>query len=137
MNYRGPFQVRADRNRREPEIKHPYDDNVRVTRSLVCGSDLHLYHGLVPDTRGGMTFGHEFTGIVEKEDQVYGPDLLKLCRVHSDKIEKRHGIDYTEKTLAFGAFHKMDNRGGSIGNLESWAGGINHLKEQHLMLFTG
>src|SRR3954447_7138712 len=66
MNFRGPFRIRADRNRPEPEIKHPFDAIVRVTRSLICGSDLHLYHGLVPDTRVGMTFGHEFTGIVEE-----------------------------------------------------------------------
>lgn len=66
MNYRGPYRIRADRNRPEPEIQHPYDAIVRVTRSLICGSDLHLYHGLVPDTRVGMTFGHEFTGIVEE-----------------------------------------------------------------------
>jgi len=65
MNFRGPFRIRADRNMPEPEIKHPYDAIVRVTRSLICGSDLHLYHGLVPDTRVGMTFGHEFTGVVE------------------------------------------------------------------------
>ena len=66
MNYRGPFRVRADHNRPEPEILHPQDAIVRVTRSCICGSDLHLYHGLVPDTRVGMTFGHEFTGIVEE-----------------------------------------------------------------------
>lgn len=66
MNYRGPFRVRADRNKPDPEIQHPGDAIVRVTRSCICGSDLHLYHGLVPDTRVGMTFGHEFTGIVEE-----------------------------------------------------------------------
>lgn len=66
MNYRGPFRVRADHNRPDPEILHPNDAIVRVTRSCICGSDLHLYHGLVPDTRVGMTFGHEFTGIVEE-----------------------------------------------------------------------
>src|ERR1044071_3568479 len=66
MNYRGPYRVRADRNRPEPEILHPQDAIVRVTRSCICGSDLHLYHGMVPDTRVGMTFGHEFTGIVEE-----------------------------------------------------------------------
>src|SRR5438045_672989 len=64
MNFRGPFRIRVDRNKTMPEIKHPYDAIVRVTRSLICGSDLHLYHGLVPDTRVGMTFGHEFTGVV-------------------------------------------------------------------------
>ena len=66
MNYRGPFRVRADRDRPDPEILHPNDAIVRVTRSCICGSDLHLYHGLVPDTRVGMTFGHEFTGVVEE-----------------------------------------------------------------------
>ena len=66
MNFRGPFRVRADRTKALPEILHPNDAIVRVTRSCICGSDLHLYHGLVPDTRVGMTFGHEFTGIVEE-----------------------------------------------------------------------
>ena len=66
MNFRGPFRVRVDRNKPMPEIKHPQDAIVRVTRSCICGSDLHLYHGLVPDTRVGMTFGHEFTGVVEE-----------------------------------------------------------------------
>ena len=65
MNYRGPFRVRADQ-KPYPEILHPNDAIVRVTRSCICGSDLHLYHGIVPDTRVGMTFGHEFTGIVEE-----------------------------------------------------------------------
>jgi threonine dehydrogenase-like Zn-dependent dehydrogenase len=74
MNYRGPFRIRVDRNRPDPEILHPSDAIVRVTRSCICGSDLHLYHGLVPDTRVGMTFGHEFTGVVEE----VGPEVKNL-----------------------------------------------------------
>ncbi|MGV3657706.1 MAG: zinc-dependent alcohol dehydrogenase [Chitinophagaceae bacterium] len=74
MNFRGPFRVRADYNKPYPEILHPQDAIVRVTRSCICGSDLHLYHGLVPDTRVGMTFGHEFTGVVEQ----VGPEVTKL-----------------------------------------------------------
>jgi threonine dehydrogenase-like Zn-dependent dehydrogenase len=65
MNYRGPFRVRAD-EKPYPEIHHPNDAIIRVLRSCICGSDLHLYHGLVPDTRVGMTFGHEFIGVVEE-----------------------------------------------------------------------
>jgi threonine dehydrogenase-like Zn-dependent dehydrogenase len=65
MNYRGPFRVRAS-HKPYPEIQHPGDAIVRVTRSCICGSDLHLYHGMVPDTRVGSTFGHEFIGIVEE-----------------------------------------------------------------------
>ncbi len=63
MDYRGPYRVRAVQ-KPEPEIEHPDDCIVQVTRSCICGSDLHLYHGFVPDTRVGSTFGHEFIGIV-------------------------------------------------------------------------
>jgi threonine dehydrogenase-like Zn-dependent dehydrogenase len=73
MNYRGPFRVRAQQ-KPDPTIEHPNDAIIRVTRSCICGSDLHLYHGLVPDTRVGMTFGHEFTGIVEE----VGPSVQNL-----------------------------------------------------------
>lgn len=64
MNYRGPRRVRVS-DKPMPEILHPQDAIIRVTRSCICGSDLHLYHGLVPDTRVGSTFGHEFIGIVQ------------------------------------------------------------------------
>ena len=50
MNYRGPYRVRLD-DKPEPMIEHPRDAIVRVTRSCICGSDLHLYHGFVPDTQ--------------------------------------------------------------------------------------
>lgn len=74
MNFRGPYRIRVDRNKPDPQILHPDDAIVRVTRSCICGSDLHLYHGLVPDTRVGMTFGHEFIGVVEE----VGPGVQKL-----------------------------------------------------------
>ena len=74
MNYRGPYRVRLDKSKPEPEILHPSDAIVRVTRSCICGSDLHLYHGLVPDTRVGTTFGHEFVGEVVE----IGPGVQKL-----------------------------------------------------------
>jgi threonine dehydrogenase-like Zn-dependent dehydrogenase len=63
MTYRGPRRVRVEQ-KPDPEILHPGDAIVRVTRSCICGSDIHLYNGLVPDTRVGSTFGHEFTGVV-------------------------------------------------------------------------
>lgn len=65
MDYRGPRRVRIE-DKPMPTIQHPRDAIVRVTRSCICGSDLHLYHGMVPDTRVGMTFGHEFCGVVEE-----------------------------------------------------------------------
>jgi threonine dehydrogenase-like Zn-dependent dehydrogenase len=75
MNYRGPYRVRAEQ-KPDPVIEHPGDAIVRVTRACICGSDLHLYHGLVPDTRVGMTFGHEFIGVVEEVGR--SVELLKV-----------------------------------------------------------
>jgi threonine dehydrogenase-like Zn-dependent dehydrogenase len=65
MVYRGPYKVRVE-EKAMPKIEHPNDAIVRVTMGAICGSDLHLYHGLMPDTRVGQTFGHEIIGIVEE-----------------------------------------------------------------------
>jgi hypothetical protein len=35
--------------------RHPNDVIVRVTCAAICGSDLHLYHGMMPDLRVGHT----------------------------------------------------------------------------------
>jgi len=71
--YRRPYKVRAA-HVPDPVIEHPDDAIVRVTRTCICGSDLHLYHGMVPDTRVGSVFGHEFTGVVEE----VGPSVQNL-----------------------------------------------------------
>ena len=65
MVYRGPYKIRVE-EKDVPKIEHPNDAIVRVTLAAICGSDLHLYHGLMPDTRIGHTFGHEFIGVVEQ-----------------------------------------------------------------------
>ena len=75
MTYRGPYKVRVE-EKPEPRIEHPNDAIVRVTRAAICGSDLHLYHGLMPDTRIGHTFGHEIVGVVEE----VGPSVQNLQR---------------------------------------------------------
>jgi threonine dehydrogenase-like Zn-dependent dehydrogenase len=65
LSYLGPSKVRVV-DKPDPSIRHPNDIVLRVTRTAICGSDLHLYHGMVPDTRVGCTFGHEFAGVVEE-----------------------------------------------------------------------
>ncbi|MFG6493362.1 zinc-dependent alcohol dehydrogenase [Microbacterium sp. P03] len=65
MAYRGPYQIRVE-EKAEPELAHPGDAIVRVELAAICGSDLHLYHGMMPDTRVGHTFGHEFIGTIEQ-----------------------------------------------------------------------
>ncbi|MDQ3031553.1 MAG: glutathione-dependent formaldehyde dehydrogenase [Myxococcota bacterium] len=65
LSYDGPYRVSVV-NKPDPRIEHPLDAVLKVTHSAICGSDLHLLHGLIPDTRVGCTFGHEFAGVVEE-----------------------------------------------------------------------
>ncbi|WP_022882890.1 zinc-dependent alcohol dehydrogenase [Gryllotalpicola ginsengisoli] len=73
MVYRGPYRIEVE-EKPMPRIEHPNDAIVRVTLAAICGSDLHLYHGMMPDTRVGTTFGHEFIGVVEQ----VGPSVERL-----------------------------------------------------------
>jgi threonine dehydrogenase-like Zn-dependent dehydrogenase len=79
VTYQGPNRVRVV-EKPEPRIQHPNDIVLRVTRTAICGSDLHLLHGMVPDTRVGSTFGHEFAGVVEE----VGPGVRAL--VPGDRV---------------------------------------------------
>ena len=45
-----------------PTIQEQTDAIVRVTRSSICSSDLHIIHGTVPRARENVILGHEFTG---------------------------------------------------------------------------
>ena len=49
-----------------PTIQEETDAIVRITRSSICTSDLHIKHGSVPQARPGITVGHEMVGIVEE-----------------------------------------------------------------------
>jgi threonine dehydrogenase-like Zn-dependent dehydrogenase len=48
----------------DPQILNPRDAIVRITTTCICGSDLHLYDGLVPTLEQGDILGHEFMGEV-------------------------------------------------------------------------
>ncbi len=49
-----------------PKLKRDDDIIVRVTSTAICGSDLHLAHGMVPNLLKGSILGHETMGIVEE-----------------------------------------------------------------------
>jgi threonine dehydrogenase-like Zn-dependent dehydrogenase len=48
----------------DPEIEHPRDAIIRVTSCAICGSDLHLFHNLIPGMKPGDVVGHETMGEV-------------------------------------------------------------------------
>jgi threonine dehydrogenase-like Zn-dependent dehydrogenase len=49
----------------DPKIEHPRDAILRVTATAICGSDLHIYNGAIPQLRP-LVLGHEFMGVVEE-----------------------------------------------------------------------
>lgn len=59
----------------DPELINPRDAIVRVTLTAICGSDLHLYDGLIPTMKRGDILGHEFMGEVVET----GPEVGNLA----------------------------------------------------------
>jgi S-(hydroxymethyl)glutathione dehydrogenase/alcohol dehydrogenase len=53
----------------DPILKASDDLILRVTSTAICGSDLHIYNGFLPQTRP-MVMGYEFMGMMEESDQV-------------------------------------------------------------------
>ncbi|KAK3074240.1 hypothetical protein LTR53_003463 [Teratosphaeriaceae sp. CCFEE 6253] len=49
----------------KPEVKDPADAVLRMIRTTICGSDLHIIKGDVPTIPPGRTLGHEGIGIVD------------------------------------------------------------------------
>lgn len=49
----------------DPRIEKNNDVILKVTSTAICGSDLHIYNGLIPQVRP-MVLGHEFMGVVEE-----------------------------------------------------------------------
>ena len=48
----------------DPKILEPRDAIIKVSATAICGSDLHLYGGLMPTMESGDVLGHEFMGEV-------------------------------------------------------------------------
>ncbi len=60
----GPGNIQYD-TVDDPKLKDGRDIILKVTATAICGSDLHIYSGGIPQPRP-MTLGHEFMGIVEE-----------------------------------------------------------------------
>lgn len=63
LTWHGKHDVRVD-TVADPEIINPRDAVIKVTSTAICGSDLHLYDGVIPTMKSGDIIGHEFMGEV-------------------------------------------------------------------------
>src|SRR5271156_2052501 len=63
--YRGPGK-KALEERPKPGIMAPTDAIVKIVKTTICGTDLHILKGDVPTCQPGRILGHEGVGIVDK-----------------------------------------------------------------------
>jgi threonine dehydrogenase-like Zn-dependent dehydrogenase len=84
--YHGKEDFRFEKTA-DPKLEGECDAIVRVSRTAICGSDLHLWHGGWRRDRhlGGFAVGHEFLGVVEETGRACaasrGDRVLASCTV--------------------------------------------------------
>ena len=62
--YKGPGQKNLE-DRPKPTIKMPTDAVIKMTRTTICGTDLHILKGDVATCKPGTVLGHEGVGVVD------------------------------------------------------------------------
>ena len=63
--YHGPGKKNWE-EKVKPTIQHPADAIVRILKTTICGTDLHILKGDVPEVTDGRILGHEGVGVIEK-----------------------------------------------------------------------
>jgi alcohol dehydrogenase len=62
--YNGPGQLNLE-ERPKPTVQLPTDAIVKITKTTICGTDLHILKGDVPTCKPGTILGHEGVGVVD------------------------------------------------------------------------
>ena len=73
VTFQGVKNVQV-KNVKDPSIQKADDIIVKLTTTAICGSDLHLIHGMIPNLGEDYVIGHEPMGIVEE----VGKDVTKV-----------------------------------------------------------
>ena len=63
--FHGPGQKTWE-EKPKPVLQNSTDAIIRITRTTICGTDLHILKGDVPTVTDGRTLGHEGVGVVEE-----------------------------------------------------------------------
>src|SRR5690606_19589607 len=114
----------------DPVIKDEQDVILRVTATAICGSDLHIYRGKIPNMEAGDILGHEFMGIVED----LGPGVTQLKK--GDRVVVPFTIScgecfFCNRTL-FAACENTNSGRGAILNKKSARPGAGLFGYSHL-----
>ncbi len=109
--YHGPNQ-KAWEEKPKPAIQKPTDAIVKVLKTTICGTDLHIMKGDVPEVTDGRIIGHEGVGIIEETGAAVsnfrkGDHVIISCITSCGKCE------YCKK----GMYSHCTDGGWILGNL--------------------
>jgi alcohol dehydrogenase len=109
--YHGPGK-RALEDKPKPTVKEPTDAVVKITRTTICGTDLHIMKGDVSTVTDGRTLGHEGVGVIEDVGSSVsnfrtGDKVLISCITSCGKC------DYCRR----GMYSHCDHGGWILGNM--------------------
>ncbi len=63
--YHGPGKINWE-DKPKPIIQQPTDVIVKIIKTTICGTDLHILKGDVPEVTDGRILGHEGVGVIEE-----------------------------------------------------------------------
>ncbi len=68
--YHGPGQKKLE-DVPKPRLQKATDAVVRVTRTTICGTDMHILKGDLPTVAAGRILGHEGIGIIDEAETAH------------------------------------------------------------------
>jgi alcohol dehydrogenase len=110
--YHGPGKKSWDEVPR-PVLQAPTDALVKIVKTTICGTDLHILKGDVPEVTEGRILGHEGIGIIEEAGSAVssfkkGDRVLISCISSCGKCaycKKRHVFPLRERRVDIGSSH--------------------------------
>ena len=109
--YHGPGKKTWE-EKPKPQIQQSTDALVRITKTTICGTDLHILKGDVPEVTDGRILGHEGVGVIE-ETGASVTAFKKGDRVLISCISSCGKCDYCKR----GMYSHCENGGWILGHL--------------------
>jgi alcohol dehydrogenase len=109
--YHGP-QKKSWEEKPKPVIQQMTDAIVRITKTTICGTDLHILKGDVPEVTDGRILGHEGVGVIE-EAGTSVTNFKKGDHVLISCISSCGKCDYCKR----GMYSHCENGGWILGHL--------------------
>jgi alcohol dehydrogenase len=109
--YHGPNKKLWE-DKQKPVVQEPTDAVIRITKTTICGTDLHILKGDVPEVTDGRTLGHEGVGVIEE----IGPSVTNFKKgdhVLISCISSCGKCDYCRR----GMYSHCENGGWILGHV--------------------